>query len=217
MRPTTARRTVWGVVTFLSTAVGAYAVFLVATGFDFVPDDIADNAFFTPLGLRLHITAAAVAMLTGPWQFNRSLRRRMPRVHRVTGRLYVAGCVVGGVAGGAIALTSSSGLVAGFGFLGLAIAWVSTTVIALRRILARDVEGHERWVMRSFALTFAAVTLRFYLGTSGAAGIEFESSYPVIAWACWVPNLVIVELWMRSRMPRIAPRTAPARTLTPSG
>ena len=131
MRPTTARRTVWGVTTALSLLVGAYAVALVASGFDLVPDDVAANSFLAPLGLRLHIVGAGIALVLGPWQFVRGLRQRVPRVHRVTGRLYVAGVLVGGVAGGAIALGTTGGPVAGFGFLALAVAWVGTTAVAL--------------------------------------------------------------------------------------
>lgn len=49
-------------------------------------------------------------------------------------------------------------------------------------------------MVRNFALTLAAVTLRIYLPASMIAGIEFEVAYPYIAWLCWVPNLVAAEL-----------------------
>ena len=209
VRPTTARRTVWSVVTVLSTLVGAYAVALVASGFDLVPDDVAANSFFTPLGLRLHITGAAVALLVGPWQFVRGLRSRAPAVHRTMGHLYVAGVLVGGVAGGAIALGTASGPVAGSGFLALAVAWLVTTAVALQKIRRRDVAAHQRWMLRSFALTFAAVTLRLYLGITGAGGVDYDTAYRVIAWVAWVPNLVVMELWVRSRLRRGSEVTAP--------
>jgi hypothetical protein len=48
-------------------------------------------------------------------------------------------------------------------------------------------------MIRSFALTLAAVALRVYLPSALAAGIEFETAYPIIAWLCWVPNLLVVE------------------------
>ena len=49
-------------------------------------------------------------------------------------------------------------------------------------------------MIRNFALTFAAVTLRIYLPASMAAGIEFGVAYRAIAWLCWVPNVVVAEL-----------------------
>ena len=55
-------------------------------------------------------------------------------------------------------------------------------------------------MVRNFALTFAAVTLRLYLPASMVAGLAFERAYPVIAWLCWVPNLIVAELlWNRAR------------------
>jgi len=53
--------------------------------------------------------------------------------------------------------------------------------------------AHQRWMIRSLALTFAAVTLRVYLPLSVAVGLPFDVAYPVIAWVCWVPNLLVAE------------------------
>jgi hypothetical protein len=46
-------------------------------------------------------------------------------------------------------------------------------------------------MIRNFSLTFAAVTLRIYQPSSIISGIDFEVAYPVIAWLCWVPNLLL--------------------------
>ncbi len=51
------------------------------------------------------------------------------------------------------------------------------------------------WMIRSYALTFAAVTLRIWLPLSQVAGLPFAQAYPAIAWFCWVPNLIVVE-WL---------------------
>ena len=72
------RRIGWAIVTVTSILVGAYAAFLVATGFAFVPEEVAANRFPTALGLRTHIMASAIALLLGPFQFLRPLRRRFP-------------------------------------------------------------------------------------------------------------------------------------------
>jgi hypothetical protein len=190
----------WATVTILSTAVGAYALFLAVTGFAFVPSNVKANAFPSPLGLYIHIAASAFALLIGPWQFRRSLRMRLPHVHRWMGRTYVAACVVGGAAGASIAMFSQAGPVAGTGFLTLAIAWVITTLLAWKAALQRRYVDHERWMIRSFALTLAAVTLRIYLpiGIAMDHG-DFYTPYRAIAWLCWVPNLLVAELWLRSR------------------
>lgn len=193
----------WSLMTFLSLGVAAYAAFHVATGFVNLPPDVAQNGFASPHGLRVHIAASTFALALGPFQFLRSLRTRAPGVHRWIGRVYVAACLLGGLAGGAIAMYSTAGSIAGAGFLALAIAWVVTTSLAFVAVLRRDFATHERWMVRSFALTFAAVTLRIYL----PIGLElhpdgFVLPYTVIAWLCWVPNLILAEVWLNLRRPR---------------
>lgn len=151
--------------------------------------------------LGLHIGGAIAALLIGPVQLAGRFRRRFPRWHRRLGLVYVTGVGVGGSAGLALAPTAHGGIISTLGFTGLALAWLTTTTLAVLAIARRDVATHRRWMIRSFALTFAAVTLRLYLGISGALGLDFDTSYVVIAWLCWVPNLVLAV-----GMTRPAPR-----------
>lgn len=193
---TIAQRLGWGLMTFLSLGVGAYGFFHVGTGFVYVPAEVSSNGFFSPAGLQIHIAASALALTLGPFQFLTTIRAKAPALHRWSGRLYVAACVCGGLAGGAIAMFSSSGAMAGLGFLALAILWLTSTSLALRAALRRDFRGHERWMIRSFALTFAAVTLRIYLPIGINLSGEFALPYTIIAWMSWVPNLLIAEAWL---------------------
>jgi hypothetical protein len=98
-----------------------------------------------------------------------------------------------------MALQSLGGPAAHAGFGLLAIAWLASTLIAYRYILQRNFDAHRSWMIRSYALTLAAVTLRLYIPLSQIAGIPFEAAYPVIAWLCWVPNLAVAEWFVRSR------------------
>jgi hypothetical protein len=109
-----------------------------------------------------------------------------------------------------VAVTSSSGLIAGMGFFCLGLPWLTVTAVAFRMILARDYEAHRRWMLRSFALIFGAVTLRIYLPISFALGLEFGSSYPVIAWLNWVPIVVLMNWWIRREAARGQPERASA-------
>lgn len=195
---TIAGRVGWSVMTLLSLGVAGYAAFHVATGFAHVPREVATNAFPSIHGLRLHIAASAVALALGPFQF--LPRASAPWLHRLMGRFYVAACLLGGLAGGTIAMFASTGPVAGAGFLSLSILWLVFTAIAFAAVLRRDFETHRRWMIRSFALTLAAVTLRIYLpiGVTLNNG-EFTLPYTIIAWACWIPNLIVAEIWLAQR------------------
>lgn len=58
---------------------------------------------------------------------------------------------------------------------------------------------HRAWMIRSFALTFAAVTLRLYLPLAALLSINFIDAYRAISFLAWVPNLAVVELYLRHR------------------
>lgn len=146
------------------------------------------------VGIYTHVFAAASALGLGPFQFSTRLRERRPGLHRWSGRLYLGvGVLIGGGSGLYIAFHAFGGVVARLGFAALAIAWMYTGVRAYVAIRAKDQRAHRRWMIRNFALTFAAVMLRIWVPASVLAGIPLESAYPVIAWLCWVPNLFVAE------------------------
>jgi uncharacterized membrane protein len=147
------------------------------------------------IGIYTHIFASVVALALGPFQFSSRLRASRIQMHRWSGRIYLGvGVLFGGLAGLYMSLHAFGGLASQLGFGCLALAWLFTGLRAFLAIRRLDVATHRRWMVRNFALTFAAVTLRLYLPASMAAGIAFELAYPVIAWLCWVPNALVAEV-----------------------
>jgi len=86
-------------------------------------------------------------------------------VHRASGWVYTAAVMIGGVSGLSLAVNAQGGLPSRSAFVLLAIAWLLTTALGIRHAVAGDIARHRRWMCRSVALTFAAVTLRLILGT----------------------------------------------------
>jgi uncharacterized membrane protein len=187
---------------FLSLGVAAYAIAV----YGFLPlgavvhPEMRTTFEAHPTGIYAHIFASVVALGLGPFQFSERLRARRLALHRWSGRLYLGvGVLVGGLAGLFMAVNAFGGMAARLGFAGLALAWLYTGLRAYLAIRARDIVSHRRWMVRNFALTFAAVTLRLWLPASMASGMAFELAYPVIAWLCWVPNLLVAELLFNTR------------------
>ncbi len=156
----------------------------------------------------LHVVFGGLALLLSPLQFSARLRERARRWHRVIGRVALSSIVVAGLAGVVLSTTNLAGPVgtAGFGLLG--VLWVGFAVTAFRAIRGGDVTAHRRWMVRAFALTYAAVTLRLWLGvliaTQASAGVDpqlaFDRAYAVVPFLCWAPNLLVAELYLwRSR------------------
>jgi uncharacterized membrane protein len=188
------RRFLSSSVMFLCLGVSLYAlaVYALLPLGAYLHPDMRDTFRAHPWGIYTHVFAAVFALALGPFQFNARLRAARPRVHRMMGRLYLGvGVAVGGVSGLYMAGIAYGGPVARAGFTLLALSWLYTGWRAYAAIRKRDVTSHRQWMVRNFALTLAAVTLRIYLPLSMVAGIPFEVAYPLIAWLCWVPNLMI--------------------------
>lgn len=188
----------WYLMLFAAIGVSAYAlsqVLLPALRGGFV----GNMVLTTPGAALLHFLGGGIVLLAGASQFHKGWRSRYPRLHRWAGRVYVGGVLIGGIAGLYLAFYASGGLSARFGFGLLAVLWLLSTGLAFKYILQRNVVLHQRWMIRSYALTLGAVTLRIWLPLFLVMGVPFDQAYPAIAWLAWVPNLVIAE-WVFLRL-----------------
>lgn len=156
----------------------------------------------------LHIASAGLALAIGPLQFLAPLRRRWPVAHRILGRVYVGSVALGAASGLVMSAVNRAGLVGLFGFGTLAVLWFASTLLAVRAARRGDFDHHPAWMIRSFALTFAAVTLRFWtvvlILLQSAAGATdpqamFANAYAAVPFLCWLPNLVVAEWLIRRR------------------
>src|SRR6202171_3735361 len=135
-----------------------------------------------PIQALTHMLIAPVALLVGPFQFFPGLRAKYSKVHRWSGRVYVAACVIARLGGLATSPAASGGPVAGFGFGILAVLWVSTTLGAWRAAVARQFALHRLLMRFSYAMTFGAVTLRLQIPIGFALGFPSYSAMSV-----WLP------------------------------
>jgi uncharacterized membrane protein len=149
------------------------------------------------VALSLHALGGAIALLAGPLQFVPRFRERNWGRHRLLGWIYCGAVLLGWCASVWIAPHSQTGWVAATGFLTLGAAWIVTTGLAVRFILRGDASRHRRWMIRSFALTAAAITLRMYLPLIFVFHWNFSVAYPAIAWLCWIPNALAAEVYLR--------------------
>jgi len=174
------------------------------------PKELLATSFYIPL-FYTHIIFEGVALLTGWSQFSKRLSNRNLSLHRVLGKIYVASVVVSSIAGLFIAFFTSGGIASVLGFGSLALLWLLSILKAYTSILKKDIGQHEKWMIRNYALTFAAVTLRICLPFSQAVlHADFLTSYRIISSLCPVPNLIAAELIVRkkSQLPVFAPKAA---------
>lgn len=151
--------------------------------------------------LSIHIAASIFALVLGPFLLLESIRQKNKVLHKRMGYIYTAGVTGGGVSGLYLAYYATGGLIAQLGFALLAISWLITVFLAVRAAIQRKIIQHQRWTMINYSLTFAAVTLRIWLGVSvlifGTS--YYETYYAYIAWICWVPNVLFMIFFLRRK------------------
>lgn len=192
--------TAWrATVVLLAAYIAITSVQRYVTGSEPPPPPIVANAFANPF-LFLHVVASVIALLVGPLQFVRRVRTRWPAFHRLTGRLYVLACAVGAPTGLVLALGTTAGPIAGAGFAIQALLWPAFTWLGWRAAVERRFGDHREWMLRSYAATAGAITLRLMLPTAVLLlGLDFMPAYRVIAWLSWATNLLLIEYHIRRR------------------
>jgi uncharacterized membrane protein len=202
----------WAIFIFFSITIGlypaAYLLFdmkyglLASKSAELLQSTVWYTAFYQ------HIFLGATAMLTGWSQFSKRFRNKNLNAHRTLGKVYLIAVALSGSAGLFIAFYATGGLISVFGFSGLAICWLYTSLQAYVAIKRKDVDQHQYWMIRSYALCWAAVTLRIWLPLfQFALDIEFLTAYKIIAWLCWVPNLIVAELIIMNIKSRVLVKT----------
>ena len=185
----------WILVSMLSFSIGLYPItyFLIDRKFGLLNSKSVELLMYIPwnIGFYAHIIFGGIALLVGWTQFNQSLRNSYLTLHRTIGKIYVFSVFISAMAGIYIAFFATGGIVPSIGFLGLGITWFATTYLAYQNIRNRRLAAHQKWMTYSYAACFAAVTLRIWLPMLTAITHDFIISYKIVAWLCWVPNIVV--------------------------
>ena len=169
----------------------------------------AFGPYFRPrrYGLLLHITGGLVALTVGLVQLWLGATGRTRGLHRRLGRAYIVGVVVASVGALYLAFTIPAGAwVYASGLVGLATAWLVTTSLAYVAIRHGRQEQHREWMTRSYVVTFAFVTFRFFAETLTAMGVGTETEVSAFcAWFCWAVPLLHAEVLIQFRKLARAP------------
>ena len=139
-----------------------------------------------------HGLAAGCALLLGPLQFSDRLRKRFSTVHRVLGRLYVAGVFIGAPIGIYIQyFEERMGAPRSLTIAGVADAalWMFTTGMGMMFILRGKLQQHRQWMTRSFAAAMIFLEVRAIIDLSG-----WGAYLEVIIWCCTAAAIPLADL-----------------------
>jgi hypothetical protein len=149
----------------------------------------------------IHVYASIWALLAGFTQFSKKLLRERPRLHRTMGYIYTFDILlVTGPAGLLMGFYANGGVPSRIAFVLLAALWIFFTAMALYKAKQKDFKAHRNYMIRSYALTLSAITLRAWkYGIANTMSIPPMDIYRAVAWMGWVINLGIAE-WIIYRM-----------------
>jgi uncharacterized membrane protein len=167
--------------------------------------------------LVVHVLTAATALLLGVLQLVPRLRARRV-LHRRLGRAFlIVGAVAFGLTGIPLALATPNGNVTRYGILIPAVGWLVCAALGWAAIRRHRVAAHREWMIRTYALTFFAITTRMLVPLLIAVQMPFqddrsadavrrlvESTIPYGQWLGWALDLAIAEYVIR-RLRRTAP------------
>ena len=163
-----------------------------------------------------HGIAGACALLLGPMQFSDRLRGRFRRLHRVVGRIYVAGVFVAAPLGFYIQyFEERMGDHRSFSIAAAvdAALWMITTGIAMVFILKGKVQEHRQWMTRSFAVAIVFLEVRVIGGVTGLDNLDTQATETIV-WACLAFAIFSADLvlqWQQlGRSPSVVRRHSPA-------
>jgi uncharacterized membrane protein len=160
-----------------------------------------------------HGLAGGSALFLAPLQFSDRLRRRFARVHRVVGRIYVAGVFVLAPLGIYIQyFEERMGAPRSFTIAAAvdAILLMSTTGIALRCILRGKVQQHRQWMTRSYAVALVFFEVRLISGLLGLDDDGFAVG-ELIVWICLAFAIPLADLVLQLQDSRVMPAPAAVR------
>jgi hypothetical protein len=152
----------------------------------------------------IHVYASIWVLLAGFTQFSKGIQRNNPLLHRSMGYIYVTDVLlITGPAGLLMGFYANGGLSSRIAFVSLAALWIFFTAMALIKAKQKDFKAHRAYMIRSYALTLSAITLRAWkYAITNSFELPPMDVYRSVAWLGWLPNLIFAEwlIWRSNRL-----------------
>lgn len=151
------------------------------------------------IAFYVHIFSSLFVLVSGAFLFSSYVLKNFTGVHRSFGKLYVSLILIFSAPSGFVmALYANGGALTKLSFLILTPMWWFFTWKGYRSIRNGDVKTHKKWMIRSYALTMSAISLRVCQYALGSVDlIDPEYQYLFVSWVSWVGNLLMAEILIK--------------------
>lgn len=150
-------------------------------------------AFYT------HVFSVSFALIAGFTQFSNTVLKEHRNIHKLIGKIYAYDILlVNFPATMIMAVYANGGLPVKIAFVLLDCLWFWFTYRAIAEVKKRNFVKHKQFMIRSYALTLSAVSLRLWkIVIGGLFYIDTISLYRIDAWMGFVVNLMFAEWLIR--------------------
>jgi len=137
-------------------------------------------------------------LITGITPFSTFIRTTFSKVHKTLGLIYIALVLfIASPSGLIMAIYANGGIYSKISFTIQAILWFVFTYLAFSYAKNKDWEKHQKFMLRSYALTLSAISLRLFKWMIvGTFELPPMDTYRLVAWLGWVVNLALVEIYL---------------------
>ena len=149
----------------------------------------------------LHIFSSLYLLLSGALQFSPRFLQKYPQWHRRIGWGYVAIILcISGPSALVLSFYGNGGWLAKMSFILLSLCWIVSTWVALKTARKKRWKRHQAFMIRSYALTLSAISLRIYQFLNAYFGLlEPDIAYMLISWLSFLGNAIIGEVLIAHR------------------
>lgn len=170
------------------------------TGFlKFKQDHINNSVWKTCF--YIHVFISLFVLMAGFTQFSPFILKNYAKLHRLTGRLYAGNILfINFPVAMVMAIYANGNLPGKTAFFLLDCLWFSFTLKAIIEIRRGNITSHKNYMIRSYALTLSAISLRTWkIILVNTTNIDIPTIYVMDAWLGFVPNLLLAELIIRRK------------------
>jgi uncharacterized membrane protein len=163
---------------------------------DYIPIDFWRGAFF------IHVYSSLFVLFAGFTQFSKYLLKHKPTLHRKFGYAYVINILcITGPASLIMGFYANGGIYSRIAFVTLAILWLGFTYKAVLYAKQNKIKQHQMMMIRSFALTLSAITLRIWkYAINNIVEMPPMDVYRMVAWLGWGVNIIIAEIYISRKL-----------------
>ena len=144
-----------------------------------------------------HIFSSLIVMFSGAFLFSKYILQNYASIHRFIGKMYVGlVLLISAPTGMIMAFHANGGWPAKISFLILTPLWWWFTYKGYQTARSKNFTAHKKWMMRSYALTLSAITLRLcQLFIHQIISLDPTTQYILVSWGSWMFNLGVVEMY----------------------